>query len=74
MPASTPPRITFEYRVRITFSPTVSAARGCSPDRADPQAPAGPEQAHVDDDEQDRGQIDEDVLVEQDRPDDRDLR
>ena len=74
MPASTPPRITLRYRVRITCMPDGLRRPRVLADRADPQAPAGPEQADVDDDERGRArQVDEEVLVEQDRPDDRDL-
>ena len=43
-------------------------------DRPDPQPPAGAEQRDVDDDEQDGGAVDEHVLVEQHRAEDRDLR
>ena len=60
-------------RVRATLMPTVSAARGCSPHARRRETPARSEQEERQRDDGRVHEVDEDRLIEQDRPDDRNL-
>jgi hypothetical protein len=57
----------------VTLTPTVSAARGFSPDRAHPQTPPGAKERDVDDDDPEDRHVHQDVLIEEDRTDYRDV-
>ena len=73
IPAMSPARITFRYRIAMTRMPTVSAATRVLADRPGAQAPAGPEQPDLHHGEQRVRDVQEDGRVEEDRADDRDV-